>query len=82
MCGPKYPHSNEFQMRIKRLLVYRYFIFKLNKAEMCFNEIHVCAYGKVEERKIYLKLKPGISKAANYDFPHPCDDPRNIRLFQ
>jgi hypothetical protein len=42
-------------MHVKQVLVFRCFIFKLNKVKMYFNEIHiVCASGKIEERKIYV----------------------------
>jgi hypothetical protein len=38
-------------------------------------------YGKIEERKIHLKFKLGISKVAGYDFPHPRDGLWNSHLF-
>jgi hypothetical protein len=44
ICGPKCPNFNKIkiQMHVKQLLVYRCFIFQLNKVEICFNDIHIC----------------------------------------
>jgi hypothetical protein len=53
----------KFQMHVKWLLMYCCFIFEVNEVEMCSNEIHIfVACGKIEEHKIHLKLKLGISK--------------------
>jgi hypothetical protein len=42
ICGPKCPHFKMFQMQVTCPLVHHYFIFRLNKVEMCFNEIRIC----------------------------------------
>jgi hypothetical protein len=41
----------------------------------------MCACVKLEERKIYSKIKFGVSKVDGYDFTHPCDGPQNRYLF-
>jgi hypothetical protein len=39
----------------------------------------VCACGKIEELKIYVKLR--ITKVGVYDLAHPCDGYKNIHIF-
>jgi hypothetical protein len=54
----------KFQIHVKWLLVYYYFIFHSNKVAMGSNEIHICcACGKIEGQKINLRVKLGISKS-------------------
>jgi hypothetical protein len=69
----------KFQMHVKWLLIYCYFIFKVNEVEMCFSSVHIFATcGKTEEQKMRLKLKLVISKIGDLDSPSPllpCDGP-------
>jgi hypothetical protein len=42
----------------------------------------VCNCGKIEEQKIYLKLKLGkLVKMGSNDFPHTCDGYLNSHFF-
>jgi hypothetical protein len=43
--------------------------------------IIIIIIGGKEEEEIYPQLKLRVTKVDGYDFPHPCDDPRNSHLF-
>jgi hypothetical protein len=53
------------------------------KVEMCVNEIHirVVLVGKYRNEIYILSLSLELAKVGGYDFPHPCDDPQNSRLY-
>jgi hypothetical protein len=64
-------------------IVYRSFIFQLNKVEMGSNEIHIlCVFlGKLKNEKCMLSLSLELVEVGGYGLPHPCDGPRNSHLF-
>jgi hypothetical protein len=70
-------------MHVKQILVYRYFIFQINKVKMCLNEIYICVclWENRGMKKFILSLSLELVKVGSYHFPCPCDGPQNSYLF-
>jgi hypothetical protein len=74
-------HSN-FKIRVKYLLLFRCFIFRLHKEEMRFDEIHigVCLQEKKEEKYI-AQLNLGTSKSKWFWSSCPCGGSQRSHVF-
>jgi hypothetical protein len=79
-AAPKCSSFNKFkfQMHAKKLLVYRCFILRLNKVEMCFNELQIWMHfgeNRGYKNRLYVRLRLWVSRNSGNGLPHPCDGP-------